>query len=332
MVWVGRGSTTDEALEKYDIDDAKYTNRLETFLKQKLRSSNSKLFVLHVDQAPIDLTDNSSIDHEHLQPAVDACRVIKDDHEIKLIKKANAISAAAHTEVLRNLRRFRNEAQVEARFLDVCVANDAKHQAYEIIAGSGTNASILHYVKNNEPFGDRQLMCLDAGAEWQLYASDVTRTFPLSGNWPSKEAKEVYDLVQRMQTRCLNYIGPGKRFLSAHYLAHATAIDGLMRLGILHNGTFMEIFQAGTQLAFFPHGLGHHLGLEVHDVSPLTTASTLPLQTSELPTLELIAEPDLEMVLSLASALPEYDPGLSLCSAPAPRLKPGMVITVEPGM
>jgi Xaa-Pro aminopeptidase len=162
--------------------------------------------------------------------------------------------------------KFKNEAQVEAIFLDACVAEDAKHQAYEVIAASGENASTLHYIKNDEPLEGRQFMCLDAGCEWECYASDVTRTFPISGAWPSKEAKEIYDLVQNMQTTCISRLAPGARFLDLHVLAHQIAIQGLMSLGILHNGDPEEIYRAGTSRAFFPHGLGHHLGLEVHDV------------------------------------------------------------------
>lgn len=136
---------------------------------------------------------------------------------------------------------------------------------------SGPNAAVLHYIKNDEDFGDRQLMCLDAGAEWQGYAADVTRTFPLSGDWPSREAKQIYDLVQRMQTKCMDMLGPGARFVDAQYLAHLVAIEGLLELGILHNGSKKEIYEAGTSVAFFPHGLGHHMGLEVHDVSTVLT-------------------------------------------------------------
>ena len=114
-------------------------------------------------------------------------------------------------------------------------------------------------------------MCLDAGAEWQGYAADVTRTFPLSGHWPSREAEQIYDLVQRMQTKCMDVLGPGARFVDAQYLAHLVAIEGLLELGIFHNGSKKEIYEAGTSIAFFPHGLGHHMGLEVHDVSTVLT-------------------------------------------------------------
>ena len=180
------------------------------------------------------------MDSGKLQHAVSLCRVIKDPHEIKLIRKANQISADAHRAVLAGLRSMSNEAQVEAVFLDTCVAQDAKNQAYGVIAGSGANASTLHYMKNDEPLEGRQTMVLDAGCEWELYASDVTRTFPLSGTW-SKEAKEIYNIVQQMQEACIEKIKPGVRFLDLHLLAHRIAVEGLIKLGILRNGSVDEI-------------------------------------------------------------------------------------------
>lgn len=272
VVWLGRGSTTEEALEKYDVDHARYSPSLNQFLESWVHRQKGPVYVLHSDTA-VPKSVSPRLNTEDLQQAIDQCRVIKDDHEISLIKEACRISTLAHESVLRNLRSFTNEGQVEAHFLEVSVAHGAKHQSYGIIAGSGSNAAILHYQANDEDFGDRQLMCLDAGTEWKSYASDITRSFPLSGHWPSVEAKQIYDLVQLMQTKCIESLGPGKHFVETQYLAHCVAIEGLLKLGIFQNGTVEEIYKAGTSAAFFPHGLGHHVGLEVHDVSPPVSRS-----------------------------------------------------------
>lgn len=308
----GRGSTPDEALEKYDIDSVHWSNAVADYVEFWMTQHEGDVYILHPDQAVIPGHDKSPrVNYTKLQTAIDAARVRKDEHEIKLIRKANEISAKAHENVLRNVLKFKNEAQVEAIFLDTCVAADAKHQAYEIIAASGENAATLHYIKNDEPFEDRQVMCLDAGCEWQCYASDVTRTFPLTGQWPSKEAKEIYDLVLKMQTECIEAIRPGARYLDIHYMAHRILIDGLLELGIFHNGTAQEIFDAGTSLAFLPHGLGHHMGLEVHDVSDV------PL-----------------MAANSRKVSPVVD--LEMCKAPvhpnSAALEEGMIVTVEPGI
>lgn len=320
VVWVGRGSNIKEALAKYDIDNAVYSPDLVSYMESWAENNKGSVYILHRDQATKNLSSTSRLNTTDLQPAMDECRVFKDSFEVELITKANAISAMAHEEVLRRLLTFHNESQVEATFLGVSISQGARHQAYDPIAGSGPNAATLHYVKNDEDFEGRQLMCLDAGAEWNCYASDVTRTFSLSGRWPSEEAKSIYMLVQRMQSEAMSLCGPGKQFLSAHYAAHMIAIQGLLALGIFHNGTASEIFKAGTSLAFFPHGLGHHLGLEVHDVAP---TGTIPLTLQ--PLFESYSE-DWKYHLTNTTAY------RAPCQMGRPPLAPGMVVTVEPGI
>lgn len=337
VVWVGRGSTTAEAMDKYDVDQAQYSPGLNDYLAKWATRNKGDVYLLHANPK-LSVFLGSRLNTSALQPAVDGCRVIKDSHEIALIKKANAISTLAHEAVLKNLLSFTSESQVEAQFLETCVAHSAKHQSYDIIAGSGPNAAILHYVKNDEEFGDRQLMCLDAGAEWKGYASDVTRTFPLSGHWPSREAKEIYSLVQRMQEECIATLRPGKHFVETQYLAHCVAIEGLLKLGIFREGyTVTEIYKAGTSAAFFPHGLGHHMGLEVHDVSPPAPSSHCYAAVDDTLACNKIRQylPDVTTRSHLARMSETLtDPELSRhpCTTSSPTLEAGMVITVEPGM
>ncbi|CAK7236711.1 hypothetical protein SCUCBS95973_009700 [Sporothrix curviconia] len=235
-------------------------------------SPSTTLFVLHSDQIPDVLRGENgagvafTLDSTRLLPAMDAARVVKTPYEIGLIRKANDISSAAHTAVLRQLKGMANEQDIEAAFLDHCLAvHGAKHQAYPVIAGSGPNAGVLHYFGNDEPLAGRQLVCLDAGAEWDLYASDVTRTFPISGTF-TPEAAAIYSAVQRMQNEVFARFKPGAPFAYLHLHAAYVAAQELLRLGILKDGSPTEILAQGTISAFFPHGLGHHVGLEVHDV------------------------------------------------------------------
>lgn len=136
-----------------------------------------------------------------------------------------------------------------------------------MIAGSGPNAATLHYGANNQDFEDRQLMVLDAGAEYACYASDVTRTFPLNGVF-SPEAKEVYGIVEEMQESCIAMIKPGASWSDITTNAQLVALDGLKRLGILRSapagGEPGPVL--GAVRAFFMHGLGHLVGLDTHDV------------------------------------------------------------------
>lgn len=150
-----------------------------------------------------------------------------------------------------------------------------------------------------------------------------SRTFPLVANgWPSKEVAEIYAIVEEMQERCIAMLGPGVRYLDAFHLADRIAIEGFMRLGILRTGNFEELLKAGVSKAFFPHGLGHHMGLDVHDVSAKSILSFCRggeqsmLDHSE----KSLLRPRNESMASWRS------------DADAALLKPGMVITVEPGI
>lgn len=302
-----------------------FIDQLPDFLRDWTKFNRGSLYILHQAQNPLTSELHKSVDAQSLLPAINLARLVKDEHEIALIRKANEISSQAHKEVLANIRNFKNEAQVEGLFLDVCVSRRAKQQAYNPIAASGPNAGTLHYDDNDQDFENRQLMCLDAGCEWELYASDITRTFPLSGRWPSEEAKNTYQLVQRMQETCIQGLKTGVRYLDLHILAHQIAIDGLLSLGILHNGTREEIYKAGTSKAFFPHGLGHHVGLEVHDPGQADLMS----MTKGNPKYETTPS-----IFPKDFHLPVYDP--KTCRSPVDvisgHLEEGMVLTVEPGM
>ncbi|KAK4457464.1 putative Xaa-Pro aminopeptidase [Cladorrhinum samala] len=267
ILWYGSTPTIDECKAASHVDDVRYLAGLERSLVAAL-TPGSTLYVLSPDQAPrLESTKGVvHIDTHRLLPAINSARVIKSDYEIAMIRRANAVSSAAHKAVLTRLRKLRNEREIDAIFRGFCLAQGAKEQAYPVIAASGTAGSTLHYDSNNAPLANKQLVVLDAGAEWNCYASDVTRTFPISGKF-STEAKAIYDVVERMQRECIERIKPGVVYYTLHLHACIVAVTELLKLGILHNGTASEIFSRGTVAAFFPHGLGHHVGLEVHDVT-----------------------------------------------------------------
>jgi Xaa-Pro dipeptidase len=264
VIYNGSNPTREEIKAKYDFDKVHLTTSLAGYLRKYIqRHQPRKIFLLHPYQAPKTIQfDNgdshtlkeSPFEHTKLKPAMDAARAIKSPFELQLIRKASAITAQAHVNVLRRITYLENESEIEAIFAATCIAQKAD-QAYGIIAGSGENASTLHYVANNEPLKGRQLVCLDAGCEWKCYASDVTRTFPISGEF-TPEAKKIYDIVEKMQEECISMVAPGVSFRDIHLHAHRVATKGLMKLGLLQNGTFEDLYKSGASVAFFPHGLG----------------------------------------------------------------------------
>ncbi|KAL3444432.1 peptidase M24, structural domain-containing protein [Aspergillus insuetus] len=307
-IYMGPTLSVDEAQQRYDIDCARYYDTIQRDLAEWIDRYNkdAPIYILHDTQAPEIPLENLRLDEKSLLPAMDAAREVKDEYEIRMIREANKISGLAHRKVLENIHRMSNEGEIEGLFLDVCVSHGAKNQAYGIIAGSGPNAAVLHYMKNNEPLRGRQLVCIDAGAEWNCYASDVTRTIPLGRDWPSEHAKDIYAIVEEMQDECIKRVKQGVRYRDLNELAHVIAIKGLQRLGILNDGSVDEIRQSGASAVFFPHGLGHHVGLEVHDVSaqPITASDQAD-----------------------GHRYREFVPTMS-----TPLLQEGMVITIEPGI
>lgn len=347
VVWYGRGSTVEEALDKYDIDKAHYIKKSRAWSSDATRTFC--LGYVTEDETRRFVLPGASIypqGQQQLQQAMNACRVSKDEDEIDLIRQANVITGEAHVEVMQGMHSFESEAEVEAAYMKVCIARRAKLQAYDPIAGSGTNAAELHYSANDANFGCGQTIVLDAGCEVERYASDVTRTLPINfkkpGYWPSKEAEEIYDLVESIQEACIKQMKPGKQFIETFWHAHYMVIDGLLELGIL-KGDRDEIFHTGTSKGFLPHGLGHHVGLEVHDVSPVPHP---PLSISGYASESEQIEPSTSLrAKQTRDAFVRWNPSAAKNSlqqilnpliyattASSSQLAPGMVVTIEPGI
>ncbi|RYP43773.1 hypothetical protein DL768_009698 [Monosporascus sp. mg162] len=271
-LWFGSTPAPDDCLARCDVHDAQYATGLQAYLAARLACVRA-LFVLRASQLPQfdgfeQLKPRLRIDVSSLMPAMNEARLVKSDYEVTMIRKANEVSSAAHRAIARALSGYTNECQIEAAFISECIARNAHAQAYPVIAGSGPNASTLHYESNNAPLAGRELVVVDAGAEWACYASDVTRTLPLGpGGKFSPRAQAIYDVVLRMQTECVARVRPGVAFRDLQLHATMVAVEGLLALGIFRRQfSADEIFRAGTGAAFFPHGLGHHVGLDVHDV------------------------------------------------------------------
>ena len=318
----GRGSTPEEAMAKYDIDEAKYIKPdadIAWLLKMCGASIKNTLLL---DKQITTHSQTARSNPDVLRHAMDSCRAIKDANEIELIREANRISSEAHRQVLKHLSKFDRESQAEGLFLNTCIVAGAKEQAYGPIVGSGPNAGTLHYQANDEPFGDRQVLLIDASCEWQLYAADITRTMPLNrkkpGYWPSKEAETIYKIVEKVQESCIRMLKPGVRFSDVNWHAIHLTIDALLEIGLL-KGKHADILDAGTVGAFFPHGLGHHIGLEVHDITPTTSADSEEISPSKS---RLNA-------CRFGFALAAFTPTTTLSATP---LMPGNVVTIEPGL
>ncbi|MBS0319472.1 MAG: aminopeptidase P N-terminal domain-containing protein [Proteobacteria bacterium] len=195
--------------------------------------------------------------------ALDSMRLVKDAHEIALMKKACAISSEAHVQAMRNTRPGQFEYQAEAELAYVFLREGAQAVAYPSIVASGPNACVLHYRDNNRRMMDGDLLLIDAGCEYQGYASDITRTFPVNGKFTGPQ-RDVYELVLQSQLACLDAIKPGIDFHEYHGVAERVLAQGYIDLGLC-SGTLDGVLESGAYKQFYMHRAGHWLGMDVHD-------------------------------------------------------------------
>jgi len=191
-------------------------------------------------------------------------RLIKNDVEIQIMQRAADIAAEAHIEAMKQTRPGMNEYEIEALIEYLFRKNGASAPAYNSIIGGGVNATILHYVCNDAPLHDGDLLLLDAGAEYKGYASDITRTFPVNGRFTQPQ-RDIYDLVLETEISCVNRARPGISLeeLKTHSIELLT--EGMVRLGLLQ-GDVKKLIEEGKYKQFYMHGIGHYLGMDVHDV------------------------------------------------------------------
>jgi Xaa-Pro aminopeptidase len=207
-------------------------------------------------QAPSSLIDVRII--------LDEMRLIKSASEIDMMRQSAAIATQAHIRAMQFVEAGKNEYHLEAEIHHEFAMQGAKYPAYGTIVGSGDNACILHYTENNQGLKAGNLVLIDAGCEWQGYASDITRTFPVSGAF-STEQKQLYQLVLNAQLAAFEVIMPKNTLKQASDVAIALITQGLIDLGIL-KGKLTDNIERHTYREFYMHGLGHWLGLDVHDV------------------------------------------------------------------
>lgn len=273
VMWSGMPLLPKEALERFDVDTVLTTDDLKSgkSLSKMLKQPGTPVMVIK-DRADLALFDSPEIkacspkiNTDYTRRAIETCRVVKDSHEIAMLRHANIISSYAHERILASVKAAQNERELNAVFVMHCHANGCRDQAYPCICASGTGASTLHYVHNDEPLKGKLNLLLDAGAEYSLYCADITRTFPLNGTF-TKESREIYTLVLKMQTECMDMIRAGVLWEDVHMKAHSVAAEGLRDLGILEKKlSTAQILESKVTCRFFPHGLGHYLGMDTHD-------------------------------------------------------------------
>jgi Xaa-Pro aminopeptidase len=200
----------------------------------------------------------------HPEPLWHEMRLFKDAEELACMRKAAAITTEAHVGAMRLAAPGRHEYEIEAHFREVFRRHGSERSAYTPIVGSGPNATILHYNANNRRLEEGELLLIDAGCEYGYYASDVTRTFPVSGRY-SEAQRAVYDIVLEAQLRAIDEARAGSTLDDVHAASLRSLVEGMIRIGLVEGG-LDEAIEKEAYKRYFMHRTSHWLGMDVHDV------------------------------------------------------------------
>jgi len=297
--WTGRRLGAQGVVSQHGLDQA-FENAERDALLPTLLDGRELLYV------PLDNPDALSIAEDALayaqagmrcgkpalkgwldsRPLIHEMRLIKSPAEIALLRHAAAISAQAHLRAIRTCQAGLSEYQLQAELEHTFVWHGASGPAYSTIVGGGANACVLHYIENSDVLEEDTLVLIDAGAEFDLYAGDITRTFPVSGRFNDAQ-RALYQVVLDAQVRAVNAIAPGATLAEIHQGAVADLTAGLIELGLL-SGDVQARIDDESYRRFYLHSTSHWLGLDVHDVGTyrLDEATPRPLEPGMVLTVE----------------------------------------------
>jgi Xaa-Pro aminopeptidase len=285
-LWDGHRAGVEGARAHYGADEARPIDDLDEVMPKLLADVHRVYYPMATDpeldlrimewlhdvrkkvragiQAPAELVAIDRLLHQQ--------RLVKSETELRIMRKAARISAAAHRRVMRECRPGRWEYELEADFAHACAARGGRFQAYPPIVGSGANACVLHYVDNRHQLRDGDLVLIDAGCEYGGYASDITRTFPVNGRFRPPQ-RELYEVVLAAQEAAIKKAVPGNHWNDPHRAAVRTLTKGLVELGILRGNKkdVPKLVKKEKYKPFFMHRTGHWLGMDVHDVGEYRT-------------------------------------------------------------
>lgn len=276
-IWTGYRAGIDGAVDDYEADEAYAIDLLDEEIIAKLQGKE-RLFYRIGQQASFDAKITKWIAEAsgesrrgtaaptqliQLDTILDEMRLHKEPKEIELMQIASDISAQAHMQAMKSVRPGMMEYALEAE-LNYIFGKNGCVPSYNSIVGGGENACILHYVENNKQLNDGDLVLIDAACEYEFYASDITRTFPVNGKF-NPQQKALYNIVLDAQIAAIDAVRIGNSYKEPHYVAVRILVQGLLNLGIMQ-GDLDEIIETEAYRQFYMHGTGHWLGMDVHDV------------------------------------------------------------------
>lgn len=268
-LWTGKRLGCIDAKEKFDVDEVYEIDSLEEIFLNNIDLKQHLYFDFKLNYLRFKALKRFSKGmntHINVAKLIEKMRLIKSSAEIKLIKKAIAITKEAHHEAMKLHKNDKNEYELQASIENVFKKNGAYSDAYTSIVAGGNSANTLHYINNDQALSSGDLILIDAGCEYDYYASDITRTIPVNGSF-SQAQKELYTMVLDVQLKIIKMIAPNVMRSELHSKSEELLCKGMVALGIL-KGDVQTLLQKQAHKKYYPHGVGHWMGIDVHDEAP----------------------------------------------------------------
>ncbi|MEA3331799.1 MAG: aminopeptidase P N-terminal domain-containing protein [Campylobacterota bacterium] len=288
-LWHGKRLGESRAKKRFLVDKIFSVSDLEVELKKYLEKSRELYFDFRLDYSKLKILKRYAKNlstHKNISPLINRMRLIKSDSEIELIKKAISITKEAHICAMKFDKKAKNEYELQAKLEYEFKKRGAYSDAYTSIVACGNSANTLHYINNDKPLKKGKLILIDAGCEYEYYASDITRTIPVDARF-SKAQKELYEMVLSVQLKIIKMIKPDAKRSSLQKKSVELLCQGMIELGIL-KGSLKKLIKKEKYKKYYPHGIGHWMGLDVHDESPYKDddGKEIPLKKGMVLTIE----------------------------------------------
>lgn len=286
-LWNGKRLGEEEAKKRFLVDDIIVNKDFDKYIKELSKNRKYFYYDFH-EKLPkakklIQSCFNKSRDISLL---IGEMRLIKSKLEIDLIKKAINITKKAHHKVMSLNKKDKNEHELLASIEYSFKNHGAYSDAYTSIVACGDSANTLHYISNDKALIDGELILIDAGCEYDYYASDITRTIPVNGKF-TKAQKDLYNMILEVQCEIIEMIKPGVLRTDLQKEAEILLTKGMINLGVL-TGNYKKLIKKQKHKKYYPHGIGHWMGLDVHDECPYLDADKkeIPLRKGAILTIE----------------------------------------------
>ena len=268
-LWTGKRSGEKLAKKLFNVSDVFTSDIFEEKIVELSKNIRALYYDFKIDDKRLGYIKSKTVNLAHyynLASILGKQRLIKSKQEIKLIKKALSITAKAHHHAMKVSKELSYEYELQADIEHIFKRNGAYSDAYTSIVACSNNANTLHYIENSDKLKNGELILIDAGCEYDYYASDITRTIPVNGKF-SDAQQELYEMVLDVEKQVIKMIKPGIYRSDLHKASERLLCEGMVKLGIL-KGSVKKLLKKSKHKKYYPHGIGHWMGLDVHDECP----------------------------------------------------------------